>query len=52
MTTLADIEVSGPPLASIVRPFTPHETYHLQLEWRDENLELFLRSSASLEGLS
>ena len=38
VTTLSDIEVSGPELASVIRPFTSHETHALQLEWRDEGL--------------
>jgi uncharacterized protein (DUF362 family) len=38
VTDLADIEVSGPALASVVRPFTPHKTHDLQLQWRDEGI--------------
>ena len=38
VTTLSDIEVSGPALSSAVLPFTPHKTHALQLQWRDEGI--------------
>jgi len=35
VTRLSEIEVFGPALDSVIRPFKPHETYDLQLKWRD-----------------
>jgi uncharacterized protein (DUF362 family) len=42
VTDLSEIEVCGPALASVVRPFKPHETHALQLQWRDDGIAVQL----------
>ncbi len=46
VTNLSDIEVVGPPLETVVRPFKPHETQALQLQWRDARVAEQLLSAS------
>ena len=41
---LERIEVLGPPIAEVRKPFTPHETTALQLQWREPGYYKLIRS--------
>jgi uncharacterized protein (DUF362 family) len=49
VTNLRDIEVVGPSLETDVRPFKPHETQALQLQWRDARVAEQLLSASGVQ---
>ena len=42
VTALSEIETVGAELESVVRPFTPHETHSLQVQWRNPDVAAHL----------
>ncbi len=45
ITDLQEIEVIGPPLASVIRSFKPHDTHRLQVQWQNDAIASQLASS-------